>query len=362
MIPNSRIPFIYVDFDNSRAIQTGGNQTYKVLLVGQQKTAGPIAAPVQIRTEKDVTDAFGEGSQLLRMAKVFFANNTSSKLYAVALNDAALLPDLIKKIADQHFHLIVNPYTDPVSLKAWDDDLIDRFSASRQLESHLFSSVSGDESTLNAFHLHHSKHFTIMALPKGSDEAVVSAAVAGIVGEQAQLDPARPFNTLPLNKVIAGEEGFEKSIRSRLLDLGFSTLFNDMNGTPRIERLITTYKNPLSETDESYLSLNTLLTLSFLRFSFANYFAAKYPRHKLGNDDAVVRPGSAILTPNTARCETIALFRSWEEQGLVEGFEQFKNELYVERNKKDPGRLDFFMSPRLVSQLNIIGAKVSFLI
>src|SRR6185369_17033406 len=110
------------------------------------------------------------------------------------------------------------------------------------------------------------------------------------------------------------------------------------------------------------LSLNTLLTLSYLRFSFVNYFAAKYPRHKLADDGAIVNPGAPILTPNTARCEAIALFLSWQEAGLVEGFDQFKSDLTVVRNTKDRTRLDFYMSPRLVSQLNIIGANISFLI
>ena len=279
------------------------------------------------------------------------------------------LSSCLKKISDKQFHLIVNPYTDSDNLNLLDQDLSDRFSASRQIEGQMIGAMGGDDGILvdpTKTNIVHSKHITLLSSGKNSptQNCVWAAALTSVIANEGQADPARPFNTLPLYGCVPDEDGsrYERAARARLLQVGFSTCSIDFNGIPRVERLITTYLNANAPEDQSYLSLNTLLTLSYLRFSFVNYFAAKYPRHKLADDGAIVQPGSAILTPKTAQCEAIALFLSWEEQGLVENFDQFKSDLIVERNTKDRGRLDFFMSPRLISQLNVIGAKISFLI
>ena len=378
MIPDhSRIPFIYVDFDHSKAISPYSTQTYQVLLIGERNsTFGKALTPIYLRNEKDAAQAFGQDSMLFKMAKAFFENNRTSKVYGIAVDHEPTHPPdlslLLQAIADRQFHIIVNPFVDEASLKVLTQEMESRFSADRQMEGHLFSAISRDEKTLSETHpvikavrTKAGKHMTLLASGKSSatPDFVWASAIAGVVSESAQRDPARPFNTLPIHGCLAPLDSdlFERSERSRLLDLGLSTYSVDLSGSPRVERLLTTYYNQDALSDESYLSLNTLLTLSYLRFSFVNYFSAKYPRHKLADDGAILTPGSAILTPNTARCEAIALFLSWQEAGLVEGFDQFKNDLMVTRNK-DRSRLDFYMSPRLVSQLQIIGANISFLI
>lgn len=478
----SRIPFIYVDFDNSRAISTSTTQTYNVLLIGQKLKAskGASLQPISVRSEKEVADLFGLGSMLHHMAKAYFQNNNTSKTYAIAVDDpeeksgtqatwqikiegeikdsrsiplfiagtkvevvtgigkkpadiyedlaelinkntslpviaepkpealtlkskhsgqqagkidvrkelgsikqyseidlkierlegtgSIPLTSLINNIKDKQFHIIVNPYTDKENLTSLAQDLESRFSPLRQIEGHLISACDGNSKTIkdSDSSIPSSQHMTILSVGEGSPTPayVWASALAGVIAFHGQIDPARPFYSLPIYGCMPSEDKnrFERSTRSDLLDQGFSTYSVDFSDLPRVESLITRYKNPNSDSDTSYLCLETLLTLSFLRYSFVNYFFSKYPRHKLADDGVIIRPGSAILTPNTARCETIALFKAWEEAGLVSGFDQFKSDLFVERNKKDRTRLDFYMSPRLVSQLKIIGANISFLI
>ena len=50
------------------------------------------------------------------------------------------------------------------------------------------------------------------------------------------------------------------------------------------------------------------------------------------------------------------------EQVLVEGIDQFKNDLVVERNAQDVNRLDFLLGPDLINQLRVIGAQIQFLL
>ena len=88
----------------------------------------------------------------------------------------------------------------------------------------------------------------------------------------------------------------------------------------------------------------------------------RYPRHKLADDGTRFGPGQAIITPKIGKSEAIARFELWEELGLVEGFEQFKRDLIVERNAQDVNRLDFLLSPDLMNQLRVVGAQIGFLL
>ena len=106
--------------------------------------------------------------------------------------------------------------------------------------------------------------------------------------------------------------------------------------------------------------MNTAFTLSFLRASFRQRFAAKFRRYKLANDGTRFGPGQRVVTPSTARSEAINLFRQWESAGLVENADAFKDALVVERNEGDANRLDFLIPPDLVNQLRVMAATISF--
>ncbi|MDR1521128.1 MAG: hypothetical protein LBU23_13450 [Planctomycetota bacterium] len=61
-----------------------------------------------------------------------------------------------------------------------------------------------------------------------------------------------------------------------------------------------------------------------------------------------------------AKAECIVKARDWEERGLVENVEQFKDELIVERNASDPNRLDFLVPPDLMNQFIVGAVKIQF--
>jgi len=191
-----------------------------------------------------------------------------------------------------------------------------------------------------------------------------SAAYAGNIAKSGQADPARPFQTLPLLSILAPTEAeqFTLTERNNLLFDGIATYKVTAN-QPVIERAITTFQtNAAGAADTSYLDVNTLLTLSYLRFSFRNRMATKYSRHKLANDGTRFGPGQLVITPLIGKAEAVALFAEWEEAGLVEGLDQFKRDLIVERNSVDVNRLDFLLPPDLINQLRVVGAVIQFLL
>ena len=80
----------------------------------------------------------------------------------------------------------------------------------------------------------------------------------------------------------------------------------------------------------------------------------------MANDGTLFAPGQAVATPKIIKAEIIHLFREWESAGLVEGFDQFKDDLIVERNAGDPNRVDALIPPDVVNQLRVFAGLIQF--
>jgi phage tail sheath gpL-like len=284
--------------------------------------------------------------------------------------DGATNPSLtnaITAMADTQFHVIGFPYTDSSSLGDLEDELSDRWGPIRQIEGLAFvgsNQDQGDNLTLgdsrNSPHVSIIDTYNYPTMPYE-----VAAAAAGVAAFYGAVDPARPFQTLQLKEILPPTVTQRKvySESNLLLFDGISTLYVDGGGKVRIQRLITTYQeNAASAPDPSYLSVETMLTLSYLRFDFRTTLQLKYPRHKLADDGTRYGAGQAVITPKVGKAEAIAKFRQWEELGLVEGADQFKRDLIVERNATDPNRLDFYLPPDLINQLVSTAVKIAFLL
>jgi phage tail sheath gpL-like len=484
-IPNTlRVPFLYAEFDSSKAQQGAGVQAYKLLVLGQKRSTGTAVAdvPVRVTNIADAITFFGEGSFLHNMlVKVFKNNKVTSctvipqadngagvaasgalsftgpatsdgtlSLYiggvliqiavasgdiataiatnvAAAINEVTSLPvtaavdgtdafkvnitcqhkgllgngiDLrfnyqdgealpagvactitamasgttaptltaaISAMGEVQFNVIACPYNDATSLSAIEAELLDRWGPMRQNDGVAFTAKDDTNGNLITFgDGRNSKHVCCVGIYKAlSPSYEIAAAVAAVAAFYGNIDPARPFTGLPLLGIVAPAETNQFTLEERnllLLD-GIATLKVDANGLVVIERLITMYqKNSSGAADTSFLDVNTLLTLSYLRWDWRTYMMNKYPRHKLASDGTRFGAGQAIITPKVGKAEAVAKFREWEELGLVEGGDQFKRDLIVERNASDPNRLDFLLPTDLINQLQVIGTQIGFLL
>lgn len=289
---------------------------------------------------------------------------------AVAINamaGGAGNPDIaavIAAIGDDQFDTIVMPYTDAPNLTALEAELERRWGPMVQREGHAFAAVSGTLSQITTLgDSRNSAHLTIMGAGKSPTAPWEFAAVAAAV-DAAEPDPARPRQTLVLTGVVAPWETDRptRSERDLLLHDGISTFVVDASGLCRIERLITTYQVDANDNpDQSYLDVETMRTLAYLRTTTRLRIAARFPRHKLADDGTVFSPGQAIATPSLIRMELLHLFREWELAGLAEGFDQFKAELVVERSASDPNRIDALIPPNTVNQLRVFAAQLQFI-
>lgn len=274
--------------------------------------------------------------------------------------------DVLAVLPDVQYNVIVHAMLDSANLTKFETEMDDRFGPIRQLDGVGFSAKKDTLANLTTLgNSRNSRYNSIMGVNGPSASWEWAAAYGAQVANSSQIDPARPFQTLQLKGVLApsSSEEFLLAERNNLLFDGIAT-FRVEGGVPIIERAITTFQtNNAGAVDSSYLDVNTLMTLSYLRFSFRNRMLSKFSRHKLASDgDNRFGAGQKILTPRGGRAEAVALFAEWENLGLVEGLDQFKRDLIVERNAADANRLDFLLPPDLVNQLRVVAAKIEFLI
>jgi len=86
-----RAPFVYVEFDPSRAFQGPSILPHKALIIGQRIAAGTkLEANIDRVTSADQAGGFyGVGSQLHRMFIAWFNNNKVTEVYGASLDDDA---------------------------------------------------------------------------------------------------------------------------------------------------------------------------------------------------------------------------------------------------------------------------------
>lgn len=274
--------------------------------------------------------------------------------------------DALGLVMGEWFNAVASPYTDANNLYVINEELKRRWGAMIMQEGTHFAARRGTFGELCDFgQSRNSQHECILhcnGIP--NSPWAVAASVAACAMYYGNIDPARPFQTLPLVGILPPliEERFgDFPENNQLLYNGISNFTVDAGGIVRIGRLITTYKTTANGAEDiSYLDLNTILTLGYLRWDLRNYFLRKYPRHKLADDGNQYDAGQAIMTPKLAKAECINKFIDWMRRGLVENIEQFKRELIVERNASDPNRLDFILPPDLINQFIVGAAKILF--
>lgn len=288
----------------------------------------------------------------------------------VAMNGGTANPDItpvITAMGDKWYTDIIMPYTDAANLVLLEAELDRRFGPMIQKDAHAYAAIIGSHATLTtAGNSRNSPHLSIMGTNGSPVPPCEWAAILGAVcAYHVKIDPARPLQTLTLPGAMppVDDELFEMEERNLLLHDGISTFTVDDGGLVRIERMITTYETNATGIDDiSYLNLNTMKTIAYLRYSLNARIQLKYPRHKLANDGTRFARGQKIVTPSILRDETVAIGEDWESAGLIEDFDQFQRDLYMVRNNDDPDRVDAIIPPNVINQFRVFAAQMQFIL
>lgn len=304
----------------------------------------------------DVRDSYLLGESLpAGVALAYAAGTAGTGTPAIAALIAAL-PDI------QYTSWCLG-HSDSATLAAVQAELASRWDGMRMLEGHAIAAAAGTHAELTTLgEAVNDEHITLLGTYKAPHPAWIWAAVTAAV-DAAESDPARPRQTLALTGLYAPVEAvrFNWEERNTLLYSGISTWSVDNDGTVRIERLITMYREDgAGNEDTSYLDLTTMRTLIYVRYFFRVNVASRYPRHKLADDGAVYDTDQAVVTPSEFKGYLLSLYTALVTAVICEDYTAFASSLVVERNATDRNRLDTLMQPNLVNQARVFATKIQF--
>jgi len=279
--------------------------------------------------------------------------------------------NLIMSMGEMEFEYVAMPYTDSNSLLAWSEEYgfsdTGRWGWQRQHFGSVFSAKRGQYSDLVTWGLSRNDPvISVMAFEDKTPTPMYEMCAAYTAKAQRSLsnDPARPLQTLQLNKTLPAKlhDRFNFIELNSLASSGLAIQKCwDNSGMPQIAREQTTYQlNLYGQGDDAYELVTTLHTLAKLLRNQRHAITSKYPRHKLANDGTRFGPGQAIVTPGIIKAELIAEYRQDEWNGLVEDTRNFKKFLLVERDPNNPNRLNVLYPPDLINQLRIFAVLAQF--
>jgi phage tail sheath gpL-like len=377
--------------DGKAAVYVEGRRTEATISSGDTADAVALAIQTQLALETDLSITFAVPGAAIITGTAVHKGTSGNDIniqhsylqgeslpagvtIAVAAGVAGAtdpsIASAIAAMADIQFDTIACGFADDTNLDLLEAELEDRWGPLVQKPGIAFVGFVGTQGDATTYgNARNSKHTVAMAAGVSPAPDWLWAAVTAAV-DAKETDPARPRQTLALTPAATRyfapkpADRFTQAERNTLLYDGMSTHRVDNSGIVRVERMITTYQtNASGVADTSYLDITTPRTLNRLRYSINTRISLKFPRHKLANDGTRFSPGQAVVTPSLIKSELLALFLDeWEIDGLVEGAEQFKEDLLVERNAANDNRVDIRMSPDLINQFMVFANQIQFLL
>ncbi|EBC5669859.1 phage tail sheath subtilisin-like domain-containing protein [Salmonella enterica] len=279
-------------------------------------------------------------------------------------------PDITRSVAnmgERQYNYVVMPYKDQANLNVLSAELLKRWGPVKMSDGAVWMAHTGTQGEITAFGESRNDFlFTCSAVPKAPEpDYIWAASVCATCAPSLSTDPARPLQTLAVSSRLAPQSAdrLTREERNLLLHGGIATVTVAAGDVVQIERQVTMYRvNKYGDVDPSYLDIETIYTLSYLRYSLRTFVTQRFPRHKLADDGTPVAPGQPVVTPKIMSLQLIALGEEWVDQGLVENLDTFRKNLLVERNASDRNRLDVLCTPDLVNQFRFFAAQIRFIL
>lgn len=308
-----------------------------------------------VRVNYNSADQLPAGVGVVIATSVVGAGNPDIQAILTAIGDVT------------QYDTILMPFTDAPNLTALETELAERWGGMSQIDGHAFAAVHGTHgvaSTLGSSR--NSKHICVQGTNLSPTPPWIWAAVFGVV-DAFERDPARPRQTLPLPGILPAVSTalWGQADRNLLLYDGIATHVVDPGGNVTLGRSVTTYQvNAQGVPDTAYLDVETLRSLSFIRYDGNASVSLAYPRCKLAKDGAPTPPGQPIMTPSTMRGHLGSRYDIWAGLGVVEAGskQRFMDELIVEIDPTDPNRLVAQGGPDLMNQFRGMSIQWQYIV
>lgn len=367
LVGGRRVPVTVAAGDASTAIATAIDAAVNANL-DLPVTSG-VAASVATLTSRHK----GESGNAIDVRHSYYAGEALPAGVGLTIADGVagttnpVITTALDAVASTWFTDFIIPWTDATSVAAIEARLTTEWGPVAMRDSMAWAAVPGSHGTLTTYGSARNSQLSsftgLRAIPTTPWEWACSEA--GVILPALAADPARPVQTLQIPGVLAPKvtDRFTWMERDLLLRDGISTFTVNDAGQVFVERKITTYQTaPSGAEDVSFLDVETVKTLAYLRYDLRTFIPTRFPRFKLADDGTNFARGQNVVTPGTLRAEIIARAYRWEENGLVEGIDQFKQDLLVVRNETDRTRVDVRLPINIMNQFRVLAAQIQFIL
>ena len=190
--------------------------------------------------------------------------------------------------------------------------------------------------------------------------AEIAAAAVGICAVSAQANPARPFKTLALRGVVAGNVPSWTYAQADAVEAaGGSWTETDAGGVVRIKDLLTTYvTNPAGAVDDSWRYTVTITNIQAKIYSLDQLFLSSPFDRAVVVDDSAVSSASFVVSPKRVKAFVIGLVDSlWIPQAWSKERDAIVAGIQAEINATNPGRIDVLVPDVIAVGLRIVAVK-----
>lgn len=194
-----------------------------------------------------------------------------------------------------------------------------------------------------------------------------ASVTAAIDAKQTQLDVNLPRQTdlMPGILPTRPEHTYDRGERQSLLEVGVATHVRAVDGTARVERLVTTYTTDANNVpDTSFQDVLVVRTLAYMRFSARARMAIRFPKYKIAADSFQPPAGSKVCRPIDVRRELILLAsRDWTQRTIIQNVQEvLVPGLIVQLHNNDPatGRIDARIPAKVIRALRVTAMQIAF--
>jgi len=265
---------------------------------------------------------------------------------------------------DTRYDTIASGLNDPASIAKMEAMIAARWNGEVQLEGSVFHAMRGSHGTLttaaasrNAF-----AGVLIGAGLSPTPSWIWAAQWAAEDAAATEADVNAPRLGRPLPDCLPPPSGseFTRSERNLLLKDGIATYKLDGGGNPVIENIVTTYTtNVAGVADDSMEDHTTVRAMAWTRQSWRAWYA-RFGDNKLGDDGTQVDPGVKLMTPTLVKANALAWFKAGERLGILENFDQFKDDLVALRDEIDVNRVNALIKPDYINKFGVIATVAAF--
>jgi phage tail sheath gpL-like len=277
-------------------------------------------------------------------------------------------------LGDQAFDYICSPYADTTTLDVIKDFLggtSGRWSPMQQIYGHYLTTIFDSMANLAAFGTGRNDP-NVSILGVGADSpsppwrwaAAYGSRIAGDKNLGGEVDqayrisvPVQELDLVGIRPPLSRTNWFTITQRNTLYQDGIAGFTVDVDGTVRLDRVVTTYQlNAGGQPDITWLDIETRLQMVYFVRYMRQRIIQKYGRCALADDNPTGNP--AIVTATILKAECIHAYTELETGGLVENSKLFAKSLVVERSS-DTSRVNAYLPVDVVNQFRVFAANAT---